>query len=29
MSRIGKEFDGRDGREKYPVERRALIPFLF
>jgi len=25
----GKEFDGRDGREKYPVERRALVPFLF
>jgi len=24
-----QQFDGRDGREKYPVERRALIPFLF
>jgi very-long-chain enoyl-CoA reductase len=24
-----KEFDGQDGREKYPQERRALIPFLF
>jgi len=24
-----KEFDGRDGRERYPPERRALIPFLF
>lgn len=24
-----KEFDGRDGRELYPAERRALIPFLF
>ena len=24
-----REFDGRDGREKYPVERRALLPFLF
>lgn len=24
-----KEFDGRDGRELYPAERRALIPYLF
>ncbi|HEY0466701.1 MAG TPA: hypothetical protein VGC79_20985 [Polyangiaceae bacterium] len=24
-----KEFDGRDGRQRYPSERRALIPFLF
>lgn len=24
-----KEFDGQEGRELYPVERRALIPFLF
>jgi very-long-chain enoyl-CoA reductase len=24
-----KEFDGQDGREKYPDERRALIPFIF
>jgi very-long-chain enoyl-CoA reductase len=24
-----KEFDGQDGREKYPGERRALIPFVF
>jgi very-long-chain enoyl-CoA reductase len=24
-----KEFDGREGREKYPAERRALIPFVF
>lgn len=24
-----KEFDGRDGREAYPAERRALIPFVF
>jgi very-long-chain enoyl-CoA reductase len=24
-----KEFDGQDGREKYPDERRALIPFVF
>ncbi|HET7544212.1 MAG TPA: hypothetical protein VFK05_30285 [Polyangiaceae bacterium] len=24
-----REFDGREGREQYPVERRALLPFLF
>jgi very-long-chain enoyl-CoA reductase len=24
-----KEFDGRDGREQYPEQRRALIPFVF
>jgi very-long-chain enoyl-CoA reductase len=24
-----KEFDGQDGRDKYPDERRALIPFVF
>jgi very-long-chain enoyl-CoA reductase len=24
-----KDFDGQNGREKYPEERRALIPFLF
>lgn len=24
-----REFDGQDGRELYPSERRALIPFLF
>ncbi|HKO53968.1 MAG TPA: DUF1295 domain-containing protein [Polyangiaceae bacterium] len=24
-----KEFDGLEGRELYPAERRALIPFLF
>ena len=24
-----REFDGRDGREQYPLERRALLPFLF
>jgi very-long-chain enoyl-CoA reductase len=24
-----REFDGRDGREQYPSERRALLPFLF
>jgi very-long-chain enoyl-CoA reductase len=24
-----RAFDGQDGREKYPVTRRALIPFLF
>ena len=24
-----KEFDGQDGREAYPAERRALIPFVF
>jgi very-long-chain enoyl-CoA reductase len=24
-----REFDGREGRELYPPERRALIPFLF
>jgi very-long-chain enoyl-CoA reductase len=24
-----KEFDGRDGRELYPAERRALIPGIF
>lgn len=24
-----KEFDGQDGRELYPTERRALVPFLF
>jgi very-long-chain enoyl-CoA reductase len=24
-----KEFDGQEGREKYPDERRALIPFVF
>jgi len=24
-----KEFDGQDGRELYPAERRALLPFLF
>jgi len=24
-----KEFDGQEGREQYPVERRALIPFVF
>ena len=24
-----REFDGQQGRELYPVERRALLPFLF
>jgi very-long-chain enoyl-CoA reductase len=24
-----KEFDGREGRQQYPGERRALLPFLF
>ncbi len=24
-----RQFDGQDGREKYPDQRRALIPFLF
>ncbi|MET0792796.1 MAG: hypothetical protein ABW061_14850 [Polyangiaceae bacterium] len=24
-----RAFDGQDGREQYPVTRRALIPFLF
>ena len=24
-----REFDGQEGRELYPAERRALIPFLF
>jgi len=24
-----KEFDGQDGRELYPVQRRALVPFVF
>jgi len=24
-----KQFDGKDGREMYPPERRALIPFVF
>lgn len=24
-----RAFDGQEGREKYPVTRRALIPFLF
>jgi len=24
-----QEFDGQDGRELYPAERRAIVPFLF
>jgi len=24
-----KEFDGKEGREKYPRNRAALIPFIF
>jgi very-long-chain enoyl-CoA reductase len=24
-----KDFDGREGREMYPAQRRALIPFVF
>lgn len=24
-----REFDGQDGRQRYPARRRALIPFLF
>jgi very-long-chain enoyl-CoA reductase len=24
-----KEFDGNGGRERYPEQRRALVPFVF